>query len=57
MDLGFGYELEFGALTWVYEKARVEEDEAELGFGTSFGGVEEEPLALRLKEFGRRSLR
>jgi hypothetical protein len=57
MDLGLGYEPGFGALTWVYEKARVEEDEAELDLGASFGGVAEEALALRLKELGRQSLR
>lgn len=51
-----GYEPGFGALTWVYENARVEEDEAEFDLGTCLGAGGEELLAERLKEFGMEGL-
>jgi hypothetical protein len=38
INSGFGgYELGFGAFTWVYEKARFEEDGLEGVLGTFFG--------------------
>lgn len=48
---GGGYEPGLGGFTWVYENARVEDDDVELDLGTCLGGVEEEPLAERFQEF------